>query len=146
MACTLSGCSAVCTAITCSACVSLPNNFARSARSFTIFRSTGLLSLSLARLAFNNDASMIFLRSARLVSESSTGLPVKFTIPMSHLPSCPRSFAAAAAAAISFSLRPSSSSSDSTKTAKSFVSAKTFFEKRVSSEDSSSLSSFRRAR
>ncbi len=132
--------------MTCSACVALPNNFARSARSFTIFSKTGLLSLSLDRFAFNSDASMIFLRSSRLVRESKTGFPVKFTIPISHLPSCPRSLAAAAAAAISFSLKPSSSSILSTKIAKSFVSAKTFFENWVSREESSSLSSFNRPR
>ncbi len=123
---TLSGCSAVCTAITCSACVSLPNNLARSARNLIICRITGLLSFSFARLAFIFEASMIFLRSSRFVSESRTGLPVKLTIPISHLPSCPRSLAAAAAAAISFSLRPSSSPRESTSTAKSLVSAKTF--------------------
>ena len=146
MAWTLSGCSAVCTAITCSACVFLPNNLARSARSFTTFRMTGLLSFSFARLPFRRESCMIFLRRALLVRESKTGFPEKLTIPISHLPSWPRSFAAAAADAISFSLKPSSSSIVSTKTAKSFVSAKTFLENCVSSFESSSLSSFRRSR
>ena len=128
MLCTLSGCAAVCSWMTYSACEAAPNNLARSARSFANWRSTDLLSFWLSRFPLISEASMMRWRNWRFWSEASTGLPEKLTIPIIHLPISPRSAAALAAAAISFSLSPSNCARSSTTTARSLVSASTFFE------------------
>ena len=82
---------------------------------------------------------------SRSVSEARCGWPVGSTSVMSHLPSCPCSWAASAAAEISPAVRPSSCATSSTRSARSLVSASSVHRTAALSVASCALSSLRQA-